>query len=117
MKHLLDIKPNGGTYIYSACEAFTEKMKIDFRRLWQWLQYFNIKSHGFSMKKVEQGDPKPVFDHHYHASGHASEKDIRWVIDQIDPDRIVPVHTEGRDWFAANFENVILVNEGQTYVF
>ncbi len=29
MKHLLDIKPNGGTYIYSACEAFSEEMEID----------------------------------------------------------------------------------------
>ena len=24
MKHLLDIKPNGGTYINSSCEAFNE---------------------------------------------------------------------------------------------
>jgi ribonuclease J len=37
MKHLLDIKPNGGTYIYSACEAFSEEMEIDFVRLWHWL--------------------------------------------------------------------------------
>jgi ribonuclease J len=33
MKHLLDIKPNGGTYIYSACEAFNEEMEIDFTKL------------------------------------------------------------------------------------
>ncbi len=30
MKHLLDIKPEGWTYIYSACEAFNEEMEIDF---------------------------------------------------------------------------------------
>jgi hypothetical protein len=27
MKHLLDIKPEGGTYIYSACEAFNEGVR------------------------------------------------------------------------------------------
>ena len=42
MKHLLDIKPNGGTYIYSACEAFSEEMEIDFVRLWHWLERFLI---------------------------------------------------------------------------
>jgi hypothetical protein len=31
MKLLLDIKTNGGTYIYSSCEAFNEEMEIDFR--------------------------------------------------------------------------------------
>jgi len=30
MKHPLDIKPNGGSYIYSSCEAFNEEMEIDF---------------------------------------------------------------------------------------
>jgi ribonuclease J len=33
MKHLLDIRPNSGTYIYSACEVFSEEMEIDFVRL------------------------------------------------------------------------------------
>src|SRR5271157_5087613 len=96
MKHLLDIKPNGGTYIYSACEAFNEEMEIDFKRLWHWLKRFNINSCGFSLD--ENGVPS--FEKCYHASGHASEEDIRWAIDQIDPDYIVPIHTEARDWFA-----------------
>ncbi|MCJ7445999.1 MAG: MBL fold metallo-hydrolase [Methanotrichaceae archaeon] len=112
MKHLLDIKPNGGTYIYSSCEAFNEEMEIDFRRLWQWLSRFNISPCGFSMEKVEGGDYELSFDNRYHASGHASGEDIAWVIDQIDPDHIIPVHTEARDWFAKSFENVILVEEG-----
>ena len=109
MKHLLDIKPNGGTYIYSACEAFNEEMEIDFKRLWHWLKRFNINSCGFSLG--ENGVPS--FENRYHASGHASEEDITRAIDQIDPDYIVPIHTEARDWFAGNFDNVILVEEGR----
>ena len=111
MKHLLDIKPNGGTYIYSACEAFNEEMEIDFKRLWHWLKRFNINSCGFSLD--ENGVPS--FEKCYHASGHASEEDIRWAIDQIDPDYIVPIHTEARDWFAGSFENSVLVEEGKPY--
>jgi ribonuclease J len=115
MKHLLDIKPKGGTYIYSACEAFSEEMEIDFVRLWHWLDRFKINPVGFSVQKIDGGEYKPCFDKQFHASGHASRDDIIWVIDQVDPDYIVPIHTEARDWFAKSFENVVLVEEGQPY--
>ena len=111
MLHLLDIKPEGGTYIYSACEAFNEEMEIDFRRLWHWLQRFNLKPCGFSVDEKE----KVSFEKRYHASGHASREDIAWAIEEIDPDYIVPVHTEARDWFAGRFEDVVLVEEGRGY--
>jgi len=113
MKHLLDIKPQGGTYIYSACEAFNEEMEIDFRRLWQWLQLFGIKPCGFSLD--EEGTLS--FDGRYHASGHASGEDIVRAIEEIDPDWIVPVHTEAGEWFEKRFENVMRVEEGKRYEF
>ena len=71
MKHLLDIKPNGGTYIYSACEAFNEEMEIDFKRLWHWLKRFNINSCGFSL---DERRCYKCFEKRYHASGHASRR-------------------------------------------
>ncbi|NPV63608.1 MAG: MBL fold metallo-hydrolase [Methanotrichaceae archaeon] len=113
MKHLLDIKPQGGTYIYSACEAFNEEMEIDFHRLWQWLQRFGIGSCGFSVDEKEELS----FDGRYHASGHASGEDIAWAIEQIDPDWIVPVHTEAGAWFEERFENVVRIEEGKQYMF
>jgi mRNA degradation ribonuclease J1/J2 len=45
------------------------------------------------------------------------ERNITWAIDQIDPDHIVPIHTETRDWFARSFENAVLVEEGRSYEF
>jgi ribonuclease J len=88
MKRLLDIKPSGGTYIYSACEAFSEEAVIDFVRLWHWLDRFDIKSAEFSAEKEGGGKYNPIFDKRFHASVHASREDITWVIDQIDPDFI-----------------------------
>jgi len=111
MKHLLDIKPEGGTYIYSACEAFNEEMEIDFRRLWQWLRRFGISSRGFFL----DGKGELHFERPYHASGHAPGEDIARAIEQIDPDVIVPVHTESFDWFAESFDDVMAVEEGKRY--
>ncbi len=113
MKHLLDIRPDGGTYIYSACEAFNEEMEIDFKRLWHWLKRFYINSSGFSLD--ENGVPS--FEKRYHASGHASGEDITWAYRVDRPEHIVPIHTEVRNWFAERFENVVLAEEGRSYEF
>jgi ribonuclease J len=113
MKHLLDIKPNCGTYIYSSCEAFNEEIEIDFRRLWHWVKRFDIDSCGFSLD--ENGNLG--VEKRCHASGHASGEDITWTIEQIDPDCIVPIHTEARDGFARSFVNVVLVEESEQYNF
>jgi hypothetical protein len=53
------------------------------------------------------------FKKRYHASGHASGEDITWAIEQIDPDYIVPIHADARDWFAKSFENVVMVEEAR----
>jgi len=39
----------------------------------------------------------------FHASGHASESELEWMIDKIDPDIIILVHTEKPDWFKIRY--------------
>lgn len=110
LKHLLDIRPPaGGCYIYSSCEAFNEEMAIDFLRLGRWLDNFGLQPYGFGIVDAK----KPKFDPGYHASGHASREDIAWVIDQVDPEIIIPVHTTGHEWFSQSFDGVRTVVEGE----
>lgn len=117
MKHLLDIKPDSGTYIYSACEAFNEEMVIDFQRLWTWLCRFDFSVHGFHLDRETYGDDRPRFDPRFHASGHAHPSDLTTIVDRVDPDHLIPVHTERQDWFAEQFENVVLMRDGETRAF
>jgi ribonuclease J len=114
MKNLLDIKPNSGTYIYSSSEAFEEESEFDFVRLNNWLRYFSFKTYGFEIVE-EQGKVKPIFTKGFHASGHASKKDLKWTIDKVDPEILIPVHTDNPDWFKENFENAVLLEDGQTH--
>jgi hypothetical protein len=39
------------------------------------------------------------------------------VIDQIDPDVIIPVHMMRREWFEKNVEGVVRVQEGERMEF
>jgi len=115
MKHLLDIKPEGGTYIYSSSEAFSEEQEIDFRRLNAWLDHFGFDIFGFSMVGKDPETAKPEFEKGYHASGHLSQEDLIRAIEEIDPDIVIPVHTEGSGWFRKIFgeDIVILPEEGK----
>jgi ribonuclease J len=114
MKHLLDIKPKQGTYVYSSSEAFEEESEYDFLRLTKWLETFHFKVYGYEIVE-KRGRETPRFIKGYHASGHISRKDIKKIIKTIDPDVIIPIHTDNPEWFYENFDKVLKVKEGQKY--
>jgi ribonuclease J len=95
LKHLLDIEPAKGIYLYSSSEAYTEEQQIDIQRLFNWLDFFKLKPVGMSL---EDGKPKPVG--RFHASGHATGTDLLKTIRTIRPRKILPIHTEHPEFFA-----------------
>lgn len=117
IKHLLDIKTKGGTYIYSSSEAFTEEQRIDFQRLWNWLTRFGFTVRGFSVE-TKEGDPRISFEPGYHASGHASGQDILEMVRKIHPEMVMPVHTERPAFFIENLPEyqVILPENGREFL-
>ena len=63
---------NGGTYIYSASEAYDEEQRIDHQRLVNWLTHFGLKMVG-GLPGAEKGP--------YHASGHIDGPALEGLID------------------------------------
>jgi ribonuclease J len=112
----LDIKPEQALYIHSSSEAFTEESEFDFVRFYHWLELFNFTVHGMSLTR-EHGDEYPVFTEGYHSSGHVNKAGLRWAVNTIDPDYIIPVHSENPRWFQREFDNVLLPEEGRQYEF
>lgn len=102
---LPDIDPEGGTYIYSTCEAFNEEMALDAARLHQWLDRFGIRCHGLPGRSPGSSG--------FHASGHASPGDLEAIVDRIDPDLIIPVHTTAPEWFSKRWEQVVIPETGE----
>jgi ribonuclease J len=37
------------------------------------------------------------------------------VIDAVDPDVLIPVHTENHGWFKEKWENTLLLHNGDTF--
>lgn len=89
---LVDIDPQGGTYIYSSSEAYNEESRRDLYRLRNWLDYFRVRF---------LGDPEdPCADRRLHASGHASGADLLSMVKRIHPQVLIPIHTEKPELFA-----------------
>jgi len=98
MAHLLDLNLEGGIYIYSSSEAYTEEQAIDMNRLLNWIDYFHLTPYG-----IKRGSSDPEFDKKYHSSGHASMSNIVNMIEKINPKVLIPVHTEHYKVFEEGF--------------
>jgi len=77
MNELIAIKPiPGSTYILSQSEPFNEEMEIDFEKMLNWLERFGVPQY------------------HIHVSGHALPYQLKWAIEEINPEKVFLVHTE-----------------------
>ena len=77
MNEVLDIRPNaGGAFINSSSEPFNEEMEIDHERFVNWLDHFGL----------------PMYQ--IHSSGHMMPTELRETIAKVDPQTLVPIHTE-----------------------
>lgn len=92
LTELLDIRPSGGSmFIHSLTEPFNEEMEIDFNRMMNWLNRFNI----------------PL--RHAHASGHANGKQLKKIAEYIKPEKLFPIHTDKPGMFSKIIKKVKIV--------
>ena len=77
MNEMCDFQPNPGSqYIISQSEPHNEEMEIDHWKLMNWLEKYGL----------------PAYNSH--CSGHIRPIELKQLIKDIDPDKIVPIHTE-----------------------
>ena len=74
-------------YICASTEPFNEEMEIDEEKFFNWLDAFEISY------EWENKNGKKIFIRR-HVSGHASQMELKELISKIDPDMIIPVHTD-----------------------
>lgn len=122
LNELSSIAPGPGSlYVYSSSEPHDEEQQIDFRRLHNWLDYFGIKSFGLP---AEDGDGEwstPESERGLHASGHACGPDLLRVVREIQPDMLIPVHSQHAQIYADQLKGeavrVVLPSAGETVSF
>jgi len=83
----------GSLYVYSSSEPHDEEQEIDFRRLHNWLKHFELKGVGLPIES--NGSWRvPDSEKGLHASGHACGPDLLRIAREINPEVLIPVHSE-----------------------
>lgn len=81
INQLTDIRPKNAIWIKSSCGPMSEEMDLDEKQKNNWLRHFNIQ------------------EFFAHSSGHASGNEIRNMITEINPQKVIPIHTEYPELF------------------
>ncbi len=77
MNEMVEVQPEpGSVYILSQSEPFNEEMEIDYNKLLNWLEICGL----------------PLYQ--VHASGHINPDELKWAIQEINPGKLYPIHTE-----------------------
>jgi ribonuclease J len=91
------VQPHNADYIYSSSESFLEgeENKDQRRVLDNWLNHFGITLHKA------------------HCSGHAGKSDLEYAIKAINPDILIPIHTQNPEEFKKIHGDVRIVRRGE----
>jgi len=90
LNELVDITPKAGSrYVRSICEPFNEEVLFDDKRVRNWLELLGL------------GEAYQI-----NASGHANYPELKKMVEDIKPKKLIPIHTEHPELFNLIHDNV-----------
>ena len=102
LNELPSIQPiPGSLYVFSSSEPHDEEQEIDFRRLHKWLEYFQFKKFGLPVEEGKTWEI-PESERGLHASGHACGPDLLDIARKINPEILIPIHSEHPQYYVEN---------------
>ena len=105
LNELPSIRPRPDSlYVYSSSEPHDEEQEIDFRRLHEWLKHFRFKSLGLPVEVNGQWEI-PEDEKGLHASGHAGGTDLIQIARKVQPQVLIPVHSEHPEDYAEHLSD------------
>ena len=105
LKNLIDIKPEGGLYIFSSSEAHNEEQELNVWRLNNWLEHFHFTPRGLPRPPRRASKNRgadweiPPEELKLHASGHAGARDLLTIVRRIRPEILIPVHSLAPEFY------------------
>ena len=119
LNELPSIQPRvGSLYVFSSSEPHNEEQAMDFWRLHHWLWRFQLRAFGLPVERSNGEWEIPEEEKGLHASGHACGPDLLRITREIQPELLIPVHSQAPEFYVDNLSgsgiNVILPTEGGT---
>jgi len=94
---MIDLRPpQGSPFVHSMSEPFSED-DVDDRVMHAWLEHFGLRFHQM------------------HASGHASDGELRTIVREVGAEHVYPIHTEHPEAFQRPGARVVLAELAHPY--
>ena len=77
----------------------------------RWEGYLDQPEWQMAKEKIETAGGSVI---HVHTSGHAFAQDIRNLVNEISPEMTIPMHTFNPEVFQGLFDNVVMIEDGET---
>ena len=100
-------KDHNTRYISASTEPFNEEMEIDETKMVNWLDFFKIS---YDYERKSDDEKQKIFIRR-HVSGHASQGELKELIDKINPKTIIPIHTTKPEIFEKMFIAKVVLAE------
>jgi len=105
LNELPSIQPRAGSlYVFSSSEPHNEEQEMDFWRLHHWLERFQLRAFGLPIEKNGEWEI-PEEEKGLHASGHACGSDLLRIAREIQPEVLIPVHSEKPEFYLDNLSD------------
>jgi ribonuclease J len=105
LNELPSIQPRAGSlYVFSSSEPHNEEQEMDFWRLHHWLERFQLRAFGLPIERNGKWEI-PEEEKGLHASGHACGPDLLRIAREIQPELLIPVHSEKPEFYIDNLSN------------
>ena len=105
LNELPSIQPRAGSlYVFSSSEPHNEEQEMDFWRLHHWLEHFRLRAFGLPVYRNGKWEI-PEEEKGLHASGHACGPDLLRIAHEIQPEVLIPVHSEKPEFYVDNLSN------------
>jgi ribonuclease J len=99
LNELPSIQPRAGSlYVFSSSEPHNEEQEMDFWRLHHWLERFQLRAFGLPIERKGEWEI-PEEERGLHASGHACGPDLLRIVREIQPELLIPVHSEKPEFY------------------
>jgi len=105
LNELPSIQPRAGSlYVFSSSEPHNEEQEMDFWRLRHWLERFQLRAYGLPLYRNGKWEI-PEEEKGLHASGHACGPDLLRIAREIQPEMLIPVHSEKPEFYVDNLSD------------
>ena len=101
--------PEGSVYIRSHPEPYTEEMELQENVLVNWLERYNLKG-----RQVNLFDGTEMNVTQIHVTGHMSYEETKYLINEISPKHLIPIHTLYPESFMDMHDSVIIPEHNKT---